>query len=231
MKTKSFFSFGFLIPLLVSVSALRLVAEQGTAATPTATAASPVFQGEQKKIKEAIEQLFEASKHVNAKDKVKKNSARASIEGALDWDRVAKDCMGKYWAKESAANREAFKKILREVMVKTAYTRLDTFWDDTTFTFDKIDVKGNEAFASSKFVVKSDMFSLEYYFFKKGARWFINDISYEDLRYSSNIREQIEAFLKEKNFSALMDKLKKRRDDLDRGVKGAAQIPGATIKK
>ena len=42
----------------------------------------------------------------------------------------------------------------------------------------------------------------------------IYDIAYEDIQYSKNIREQIDAFLKESNFASLLDKLRKRRDEL-----------------
>ena len=42
----------------------------------------------------------------------------------------------------------------------------------------------------------------------------IYDISYEDIRYSTNISEQIDAFLKDGNFATLLEKLRKRRDEL-----------------
>jgi hypothetical protein len=47
----------------------------------------------------------------------------------------------------------------------------------------------------------------------------ISDIAYEELKYSANIREQLDAFLKEKSFSDLLTKLRKRSEELDKPVK------------
>jgi len=187
--------------------------------------ADPTFTGDALKIKTQMEQLFDASKKVN--DATAKGDARGKIESAMDWDRVAQDCLGKAgWKKATPANRDAFKKTLKEVVVKTAYSRMDTFWDNTKYTFDAIDVKGNEAVVKAKFQVKEDPFLLEYFLNKKGNTWLVYDISYEEIRYSVNINEQVTAFLKEQPFSALLDKLRKRRDELDKG-----KAPSNDLKK
>jgi ABC-type transporter MlaC component len=67
--------------------------------------------------------------------------------------------------------------------------------------------------------VKEDSFGLDYYLSKKGNQWLISDIAYEELKYSANIREQLDAFLKEKSFSDLLTKLRKRSEELDKPVK------------
>jgi phospholipid transport system substrate-binding protein len=182
--------------------------------------AAPQFNAEQQKIKVYMEELFEASKHVN-RPKEQVDKSRSKIESAFDWERVAQDCIGKkQWGKLGGSQRSQFKNMLHDVMVKTAFSRMDTFWDQTTYQFDKIQMNpDNTALVSSKFLVKNDSFGLEYYLFKRNGRWFVYDISYEGLRYSVNINEQIQAFLKEKSFAGLMEKLKKRRDELDSDAK------------
>jgi ABC-type transporter MlaC component len=158
--------------------------------------------------------LFDASKKVNVKGPEGK-AARAKIEGAMDWDRVAKDCLGPAeWKKASEGNRKSYRDLLKEVIVKTAFTRLDTFWEGATYTFTKID-PNSEPQISAKYSVKGEELTLDYYISKKGSSYSIYDIAFEDIRYSENIREQITAFLKEKGFSNLIAKLKKRRDELD----------------
>lgn len=216
----SFLTFG---PLRADEKAAEPAAK-GTPAAAPATGGSK-FQGEDKKLYDYLVDLFETSKHVSGKENEK---SRNKIEAALDWDKIAQDCLGTHWKTQSPANREAFKKILREVITKTAFSRMESFWSGTTYDIDKIEKRGAETFVSSKFKVKSDTFSLEYYLNKKGGKSLITDIAFEDLRYSESIREQIEAFLKEKKFSDLMEKLKKRRDELDKGVKSNAS--GASLK-
>lgn len=219
MKTILFSLFFVLTPLLV-------LAEESTATPAGATveAAKPVekvaadetqYSGDQAQIKKKMDDLFESSRHVN-KPGAEGEKARKEIELALDWDKVAQVCIGPaFYKKQTTANLNEFKRLLKEVIVKTAYTRLDKFWaDGTTYKISKIDLKGNSASLLSKFSVKGQTFALEYYLNKKGNTWYVWDIAYEGERYSVNINEQLDAFLKEKKFTDLLEKLKKRLEEL-----------------
>jgi ABC-type transporter MlaC component len=177
--------------------------------------AEPVFSGEAAKIKSQLESLFEASKKVNASGAERK-TARDRIESAMDWEQIAKDCLGNAeWKKATPAQRTSYRDLLKEVVVKTAFTRLDTFWDGAAFRFTKIEAKSGKAQASVTYTVKGDSFDLDYYLLKRGSDWAVYDIAFEEMRYSENIREQITAFLSGKGFASLLEKLKKRRDELD----------------
>lgn len=177
------------------------------------------FTGEAKKVQEQLEVLFDASKKVN-KPAETKAKYRGVIESGLDWNQVAAMCLGKNASKGSAAQREQFKNLLKDVAVKTAFTRLDTFWDGAKYKFDEIKVNGTDAQAHSTFSVKGDSFGLDYYLSKKSGKWLIVDIAFKKERYSVNIKEQINEFLAQGNFAKLLDKLKKRRDELDAEKKG-----------
>jgi phospholipid transport system substrate-binding protein len=181
------------------------------------------YTGEAFKIKTQLETLFDSSRKVNDSTPATRSAARQAIENAMEWDQIAKDCLGtKEWNKTPAASRNQYVTLLREVVVKTAYTRLDKFWDGASYQFTKIDVKGEKAQATAKYTVKGEHFSLDYYLVKKGANWEIYDVAFEDFRYSENIREQITAFLKDKGFPNLLDKLKKRKEELEDGSKKKA---------
>jgi len=173
------------------------------------------FSGDALKVKTELEGLFLASQKVNKAGELDK--ARGVIETGLDWERIAHDCLGNAnWKKQTAANRDQFKSLLKKVISKTAYSRMDSFWtDSTTYKFQKIEVKGKNAVAKCKFNVKEDSVVLEYFLQKKDDKWVIYDIAYDDIRYSENISEQISAFLKEGKFAGLLDKLRKRLEELD----------------
>lgn len=172
-------------------------------------------EGATKLITEQLEQLFKASKNVNAPGD-EKAKARGMIESSMDWDKIAEMCLGPKQAKKNAGkNIKEFRNILKDVVINTAYSRLDKFWNENTnYKYDKFEFKGNTCKVPAKFMVKGEAFILEYFFSKKGNQWLIYDISYEDIRYSTNISEQLEAFLREKSFAELLDKLRKRRDEL-----------------
>lgn len=204
-------------PLLSDDSPTETGAKIETPKTATtAEVGDKAYTGDALKIKNRMDGLFEASKKVNAKGPEKAKS-RGAIEGAMDWDRVAEVCLGSgRWKTESASNKSQFRNLLKDVIVRTAFTRMDKFWaDGTTYDLSKIDVKAGGANVVSKFNVKNDSFALEYFMNKKAGEWLIWDISYEGERYSVNINEQIDAFLKEKGFANLLEKLRKRKADLD----------------
>lgn len=167
-------------------------------------------------LRNQMEELFQASKLVNEPKEQKK--ARLAIEKAVDWDEIATLCLGKQAAKKNQGkNFSDFRNLLREVVSKTAFSRLDKFWQNgTTATIDKVELKKNTAHVAAKFKSKEDVFSLDYYLNKKGSQWLIYDIAYEDLKYSENIKEQVDVFLKEKSFSDLLGKLRKRAEELDK---------------
>lgn len=196
-----------LLSILCGFVPALLIAAEGA---PEAT-----FSGEALRIKEQLVELFDASRKVNGSAAEKKVS-REKIEAAMDWEQVAKDCLGAAeWKKASASNRSTYQELLKDVVVKTAFTRLDTFWDGASYQFTKIDVKGARAKAAVTYKVKAETFELEYSLLKRGKQWAVYDIAFEGMLYSENIREQITAFLKEKGFASLIDKLKKRREELD----------------
>lgn len=203
------------IALLIALTFPSFAEE--TPATAPAPSAAPQFTGKEAEVKKRMDVLFELSKHVNHIEAKKRNEARSAIDAALDWDRVSEDAIGSSeWRKLSAANRTSFRDLLKDVIVRTAYTRLDKFWEGgTTFSIDKITMeKGGKAHLVAKFVLKEEPFILDYYLYSKGPKWNIYDIAFEGERYSININEQITAFLREKSFSGLLDKLRKRRAEL-----------------
>jgi ABC-type transporter MlaC component len=208
----------FLVTLLLvstSYGADEAPKAGGTATTTTApTAEAPKLTGEGEKIWNQMKDLFEASKVVNSTKPSEKAKARAQIESALDWDKVAADCLGKANMKKAGAKFGTFRNLLKEVMLKTAFSRMDKFWDGATYKLANLDLKGNSGIAKAQFDVKGEPMFLEYFWNKKG-KWLIHDISYEDMRYSVNINEQLDSFLKENNFNALIEKLKKRSAELD----------------
>ena len=182
----------------------------GAEEAPAAPTSGPALE-----LKTYLEELFDFSKKVNSEKADELNQAREKIGSSLDWEKVAEGCVGaKTWKKQSSGNRESFKKLLKDVILRTAYTRLDKFWlGGTTYLWEKLDVQGDEATAISKFTVKKERFEVVYYLHKTNT-WFIQDIAYEGERYGENINQQISGFLKEHSFPDLLEKLKRRKQEL-----------------
>lgn len=179
------------------------------------TTTQQVFSGQALETKKRMEFLFEVSKKVNSANSGEKSKARSEIDGALDWDKIAEDAMGSAdYKKQSVQNRNDFKNLLKDVITRTSYTRLDKFWDGASYQFGSIEAKNGKAHVVGKFTVKGEPFTLDYYLLNKSGKWLVYDIAFEGERYSININEQISAFLRERSFSHLMEKLRKRRNEL-----------------
>ncbi|MFM8270006.1 MAG: ABC transporter substrate-binding protein [Pseudomonadota bacterium] len=175
---------------------------------------------EQDSLKLQMENLFEASKKVNAPE-TEKEKSRKEIESAIDWEGIARLCLGEQNAKKyKGKNFGDFKDLLKEVISKTAFSRMDKFWaGGTKAQIDKVEIQGPQAHVGAKFISNNETFSLDYYLTKKGNTWAIHDVAYEDMKYSVNIKEQLDAFLREKPFSELLVKLRKKREELDKPAK------------
>lgn len=195
----------------VTAPTTESAAKPGTTETKSAGALS----ADQTAIQTYLSELFEASKNANSQGK-EKEAARGRIESSVDWNKIAEMCMGgaKPWNAQSPKNREEFSKLLREIIALTAYSRMSDFWKDTSYSFQKIEVKGSVAEVAAKFRSKKEDYILSYFLHRVGKGWRIYDLAFEDLKYSENIHEQIDAFLKEKSFAQLLDKLRKRKSDL-----------------
>ncbi len=183
-----------------------------------------VHTGEALTVKTRLVDLFEVSKGVNLSNKALREKARTQVEAALDWNRIAADCLGKrHWAKQSEKGRNDFRNMLKEVVILTAYSRLDKFWKGASYQFEKFEsVKGTMR-APTKFIIGNSSFMLEYFLEQKEGKWWIIDIAYEGVRYSENISAQIDGFLREKPFTELLGKLKKRREELVADAKKPAK--------
>jgi len=200
------------IPFFV---AAMLFATISFAAETEATSANPELEAS---AKEWLVKLFEASKKVNGPEQ---KAARAHIENSLDWDEVARTCLGDAeWKKQAGKNRTEFRNLLKEVIVRTAFTRMDKFWDGATYAWEKATIEGKRVTLRTKFSLKEDSYLLDYYMEKSKSGWHITDLAFEDLRYSVNISEQLNSYLKEKNFGNLLTNLRKKRDGLIGGKKG-----------
>lgn len=174
-----------------------------------------VFTGEELKLKNRLDTLFELSKKVNSSLPNEKKNARKEIEISMDWERVAEICLGKkQWNRQSVASRNRFRELLKEVIVRSAYGRLDKFWKDAIYRFEPFKIQNNSTMVLAKFLVESSTLELEYYLHRVQGQWKIFDIAYEGERYSVNIQKQLEEFLAEFSFKELLGKLKKRRDEL-----------------
>jgi len=179
---------------------------------------SSEVESEEIALKKNLETLFGDSKNVNSSDKKLRMSSRTKIANLLDWDKVAVVALGeKRWKSQKSLNKSNFKNLLKEIILLTAYERLDKFWADIkSYEITSIKITKNNAHVLSKFITKDNTYLLEYDMFRKSSKWYLDDIIFEGMKYSEIINEQIDEFLKENTFFELLNRLKKRKTELEK---------------
>ncbi len=189
-------------------------------------------EGQSTELKSQIEKLIISSQHLKPTPGVSDatdSQSKAIIESSLHWTEIARRCFDdpnaaknsrkkrprkSTYDKLSAKDRHEFETLLRQIVTQTAYGRLYKFWKDVSkYQVQKASANGDSGTVRVKFFVKPKPFVIDYDFRSVNGQWLIEDVVYdEDIRYSENIREQVQGYLEEKghNFRSLISKLKER---------------------
>ena len=190
------------------------------ASVGSSTKPEPNWTGEAALLRKDLGILFDESRKVNSKDHSEKTKVRKLIDDWFDWEKIAEECLGPVqWKKQPAGNRESFLKLLKDVIQRTAYTRLDKFWQGAQYRIVEINLTGETGQVTAEFLKAGDLATLEYKMLKKKTKWLIGDLKFEGEQYSQNINQQITAFLRANSFAVFLDKLRKRRDELAADVR------------
>lgn len=190
-----------LLPLLLSLVALLLPASALAAPSP---------------------QTFVKQKHVELTTLLKKPKSSATekkiqsiFDQLLDYHSLAKQSLGEYWDKRSAAEQKDFENVL-ERLVRNAYRK------NLRKTLDyKISYKG-ESKAKEGYLVKTvaksrknareEPVSIDYVLHKVGGKWRVYDIVTEGSSLVHNYRSQFRRIIKKKGFDELISRMKKKLD-------------------
>ena len=191
----------FLLPLLLALCALLV---------PATALAAPNPQAFVKQKHVQLTALLEKPKSTATEKKI-----QSIFDQLLDYHSLAKQSLGEYWDKRSAAEQKDFENVL-ERLVRNAYRR------NLRKTLDyKIDYKG-EAKAKEGYLVKTvaksrtnareDPVSIDYLLHKVDGKWRVYDIVTEGSSLVNNYRSQFRRIIKKKGFDELMRRMKKKLD-------------------
>lgn len=142
------------------------------------------------------------------KDKERKKQMRQVIDERFDWGAMSRSAYGKNWRGLTEAQRSEFTALFSDLIEETYMAKVESY------TGEKILYKGDKidgAYGVVDTVVvtlRGTDIPVSYRVLKKGAEWFVYDISIEGVSLVNNYRSQIGAILNSSSHDNLIVRLK-----------------------
>ena len=155
----------------------------------------------------------ELTKLLKKKGAVSEKKVERVFDGMLDYDSLAKESLGKYWAERSEAERKEFKKVLKN-LVRNAYRKnlKKTLNYKISYTGQSQAKSGVlvQTVAKSRTNKREEAVSIDYALHKVDGKWRIYDIVTEGSSLVRNYRSQFSRVIRKKGFDELMRRMKRK---------------------
>lgn len=149
---------------------------------------------------------------------------KAAIDDTVDWAELTQRSLGKAWEQRSEAERAEFSKLLRSVVELSYQSKLKIVAGDSgkkaagvTLAWDAEKVEGSTATARATVKDGSDSYVLDFALKHDGAKWRVWDVSIDEASTVRNYRTQFTKIISEKGFPALLERLRKKVDEVKSG--------------
>lgn len=141
---------------------------------------------------------------------VREKKIRQTVDERFDWTSMARGALGKHWRDLTAEQRAEFTALFGDLIEKTYMTRLESYsGEKITYKGDSTDGKYGTVDVVIVTLKGADI-PVTYRVLKRGAFWFVYDVSIEGVSLVNNYRSQIGTILDTKPYGDLIAKLKEK---------------------
>jgi phospholipid transport system substrate-binding protein len=133
------------------------------------------------------------------------------LRGFLDTDALAELAAGKHLEGRSPEEAAEFKRLFRELFIRTYVQRLLLF-DAPEFAYRDERVSGDTGTVGTDIVTPGDRFAVDYSLRRTPEGWRATDIRVEQVSLAQNFRAQFDSALAKSDFQGLLDLLRKKLD-------------------
>jgi phospholipid transport system substrate-binding protein len=144
----------------------------------------------------------------------KQTAVRKVAEQIFDVNETARRALGVHWQKRTAKEREEFANLFADLLEHAYISKIDLYGGERLrFTNELVD--GDFAVVRGQVVTQAGSeIPVEARMLRRGARWFIYDITIENVSLVSNYRAQFDRIIRTRSFEELMKRLRARRSEL-----------------
>jgi phospholipid transport system substrate-binding protein len=190
----------------------------GAANSPTDSVVSPQPLDSLTKMFETINTLKQnLSKNkegkLDASAKAEDEKMREWVIAALDYEELSKRSLAAHWDEIKVSDRQQFVALLRELVKRTSLKKLESY-SEHKMTYQKAQIKGNEAFLKSSVTTDDVDVHIDYWLHLIGPRWVIFDMIIDDVSLIQGYKTQFHKIITEAGYPKLIEKMNKRLETL-----------------
>jgi phospholipid transport system substrate-binding protein len=189
-----------------SITSLALVATLALGANARASAVSPTE--ELRRYTDRVIEVLRASGLTAAQRRAEVRDLAIEI---FDVEEAAKRTLGPHWQRRTAAEREEFVRLFRDLLEQTYVSRVDEYGGER-LRFVNEQVEGDAATVRAMIVTKRGVeVPVEARLLRKGGeRWLAYDIRVENVSLLANYRAQFDRVIRAASYEELVRRLRSR---------------------
>ncbi len=130
----------------------------------------------------------------------------------FDFDRMSQLVLGKYWPRASEAEKQAFVKAFRQLLVRTYATALLNYsGQEIVYLPSFNDAEGKDATVNTKVqATGAPAIPISYRLYRNGDNWLVYDVSIDGVSLVSNYRSTFSSQIRRYKLSGLIERLEQR---------------------
>lgn len=130
------------------------------------------------------------------------------INGAIDFEKMGQDALGKQWDKLTPEQHAEFVKVFSEIVRGRSLSDLEIYRLDVEY--DDVLVEGDNARVLTTTVYKDQPMQVEYAMGMRNDEWRVDDIILDGVSTTEGYARSFQTYVRKKGFDALMANLHKR---------------------
>jgi ABC-type transporter MlaC component len=164
--------------------------------------------------KGVVETIIEGASHLD--DKAAHAENARTIEGLVDFQKLANDALGSNASAASAAQKKEIAELLKGIITRTVYPEAPKFFRDVTVDYTaESKTPQNTTHITSVVTKGSKRSTVEYWLAPENNSYKVVDLSIEGERWVENVHDQFDEIIGKKGVSGLIQKMKKRLHELE----------------
>jgi len=213
-----------LVAMLAFATAGSAVTQPGDHDLP-----QPLIKG---MIDELLERLSANAEQIDQDQSVAYEISNELVVPYLDFPRITRIIMGKYWRDANAEQRQRLIDEISMLLIRSYVTAMSAYADDTLLDEQIVYLPSRYQAGDRKAAVRSRIsldsgqtIDVKYSLYRKDGQWKIYDISFENISLVLTYRSSFSSIIKSKGVDGLITKLETRNR------KGEINLPDSVTKK
>jgi phospholipid transport system substrate-binding protein len=143
--------------------------------------------------------------------KTRMSQLRETVDRAFDWEAMAQSSLGPPWRKLDDKQRREFVAVFKELLAQEYMDDIDRFQGSEQIQIKNSEKTGELESVNTVLITSSrEQVPMNYTLQNFGKRWAVVDLSVEGVSLVNHYRETFSRFLANKQFSELMQQLKRK---------------------